>query len=112
MDEGTQMLVDALIENETAVGGVITWAGADYSCFGGGVLGGKSLEMGGFRLTAQTQIVVRQGLFAGGATPAEKETLVYKSYPGASGRTLRIQSVDTFRDGFLVLECNDVNQSA
>ncbi|MDD5351279.1 MAG: hypothetical protein PHQ12_13800 [Chthoniobacteraceae bacterium] len=109
MDDATQCLLDGLTEFE-AVGALATWSGADFPCCGGTELGGKLLESGGFRLTAAVTLVIRLSLFDGGASPQEKQRIVYTSVPGATARALRIDTRTIFRNALLILECNDPAQ--
>lgn len=111
MDDATQCLLDGLIDSESA-GAVVTWAGADFPCCGGEELGGKLLQAGGFRLSANVTVVLRLELFAGAASPQEKQRLTYTSAPGADARSLRIDTRTIFRNALLILECNDPNQGA
>ena len=112
MDAATQCLIDGLTEFETSAGAVATWAGADFPCCGGPELGGKLLESGGFRLTAAVTLVLRLDLFAGGASPQEKQRINYTSVPGATVRPLQIDTRTIFRNALLILECNNPDQSA
>jgi hypothetical protein len=112
MDEATEMLVDALIVAEEA-GASINWAGADFPCSAGPEMGGKMLGMGGYRVTAQETIVVRNAVFPEGTgLPLEKQLLSFTSAPGEAAKALRIDSLTGFRGAFLVLECNGRDQAA
>lgn len=112
MNDMQSALIDALKERETEQGAKITCAGAEYPCSGGAVIGGKSLQAGGLRVNAQASIVVRLELFAGTASPQEKQTLSYKASADGTARTLRIDAVNNLLDAALQLECNDPNQGA
>jgi hypothetical protein len=112
MDEFTETLLEGLASLEESSGATITWRDNDYPVAGGPELGGKLLGQGGYRVTAQVTIVVRVALFGSGARPVEKSEILYTSAEGADGRPLKIQSVNIFRNAFLVLECNDPNQGA
>lgn len=110
MDDATQCLLDGLIDSESA-GAVVNWAGGEVPCCGGEELGGKLLQAGGFRMSAQVTVVLRLDLFAGGAAaPQEKQRLTYTSAPGATARALRIDTRTIFRNALLILECNDPNE--
>ena len=112
MNEITQTLLDGLVQLEEVVGATITWAGGEYRCVGGSELRGKRLDLGGFQFHSDTVAVVRSDLFAGGARPAAKQTILYRSVPEAAGITWRIDAVRTLHEAILVLECNDVKQAA
>lgn len=106
MDDATQMLVDGIESIEESVGATIRWKGTDYPCVGGSEFSDKILNLGGFKLGQNGQIVVRAEFFDG-ARPQEEQTISYKSMPDAAGRILRIKNVTTFREALLVFECID-----
>jgi hypothetical protein len=107
-----QALIAGLKHREAVTGAIATWAGQDYPCSGGSEFGGKSIQAGGLRATAQATIAIRQSLFAGGAMPAEKQLVTYKATRSSPGKTYRIDSINTALDAVIVLECNSPNQAA
>lgn len=111
MNDLQSALTDGLKEREADSGATITWAGGIYPCSGGATVGGKTLEQGGFRMTATCTIVVRLAAL-GTSRPAEKQILLYKSSADDTGKTLRIDGVTSVLDAALQLECNDPNQGA
>ncbi len=104
-------LIDGLIERERQVGATITYAGAEYPCSAGVKLGGKELGAGGYRVTAQAQIVVRQSVL-NGAVPQEKQLLDYRRCAGADAERMRIVSVTKILGAAFLLECNSATEGA
>lgn len=105
------LLLDGLIEREEDIGATITWAGETYACSAGALVGGKTIEAGGFRCQNNLQIVVRTSLFASGL-PQEKQTLSYTAEPDAAAVTLRIDAITKIGSSALQLECNNPSQGA
>jgi len=111
MDDATQCLLDGVAEYES-VGSTFVWNGLTLPLCGGPELGGKLLEAGGQRLTAANTLVIRVEHFAGGTLPAEKQTGVFTSVPGATPKTYRIDARTIFRNALLILGCNDPAERA
>lgn len=108
-----ETLLDGLIEREGDIGGVLTFAGADYPCSGGDQPVTKLLQDGGFRTVTQVSLVLRLALLpAGVAAPKQHQTVIYTSEPGATAQTLKVEQVDTLFAGAVVLRCHDINQGA
>ena len=113
MNDAAEMIVEALKQREESVGASILWGAQRYPCSGGEVLGGKTLQEGGWRLKAQATIVVRVEVFpAPPGPPQEKQRITYFADRHAAGRGLRIDSLNPLWSQVLVLECNDPNQGA
>lgn len=113
MNEITDLLIDALRDQESDVGSTLTWSGQELPCSGSESREGKVLTIGGFRFNASVVLVLRIAeLDPDVGRPVPKNTLLYVSAPGASARTLRIDTVSTLYNQILVLECNDPNQAA
>jgi hypothetical protein len=105
-------ILAAIYDLELDTQGTVTWAGQTYPCAGGVEFSKQLLTEGGFKLSADVQIMVRASLFAGGAQPADKQTIIYVSGPGSPPNRLKIDCVDQFYGVALLLNCNHVAQGA
>ena len=113
MNEITEPIIDALLDREAAVGGVVFWAGQELPCSGGDSLEGKILDLGGFRFNARVVLVVRIAVLDPAAgRPLPKQSVRYISEPCAAPRLLRVDTVTTLYNEVLVLGCNDPNDGA
>ncbi len=104
-------LVEGIRLLEDDMGSTFTWAGQTFRCAGGAEFGGKAIDEGGFRVFSKLRIKVRTELLNGNI-PQEKQTLIYKGSPTATGKRYRIDSVSNYWDAVLQLDCNDPNQGA
>jgi hypothetical protein len=112
MSELTDTLIEGLLERETE-GSRLSWAGQNLPCSGGAEVGGKVLDLGGWRPNADATVVLRIGALADpGTRPQEKQLVTYTSRPGATAKNLRVDSATLFYNVVLVLECNDPNRAA
>jgi hypothetical protein len=113
MSELTDTLIEGLLEREAEEGSQLAWAGGNYPCSGGAEVGGKKLDLGGWKPNADVTVVLRTGALPDANTrPQEKQLVIYTSRPGATAKNLRIDSATLLYDVILVLECNDPNKPA
>jgi hypothetical protein len=111
MDEGTQMLCDALKENEASVGSLVLWAGGTYPCTGGPEFDNKKFGIAGYMPMADVTLVVRlAALPAGVSLPAENQQIAYKSVPEADAVPLKLSSATLFRKAILLIQCDAVGR--
>jgi len=110
MNDYAAAIVSGLVMLEEETEASFNWKGADYPCVGGAEKRGKRLDVGGFQFHSDCPIVARASVFGEGGLPAQKQTLVFTSGPGAAARTWRIDEVTIVWGEIVVLECNDPTQ--
>ncbi len=107
------LTLEGLALSESSMRCSIIWAGDEYPVTGGPEIGGKRIDEGGFRLTAQLKIKLRlEVLPLGGGFPQEKQTLLYKRNANAEPKKYRIDAITNYFGAYMLLECNDPAQGA
>jgi len=86
MEKDLLIIEKDLVEDEADEAEVFEWSGEEYPCHCSGDSTESTLEIGGFSVTADKVLVVRQSLFSD-IFPRQTQTLKFKS------KTYRIDKV-------------------
>lgn len=112
-------LVSGLLEMESVVGATLSWGSVTVPCVGGEETGGRMLDIGGFKLTADIAIVCRASVFAKDGAgnmvmPREGSFVTFRPESGAAPRKLKVQpnGVNRVFDQIFVFQCTDQAKGA
>jgi len=105
--------LESLVLSESSMRTSFIWASVEYPCTGGPEFGGKTINDGGWRVSARLKIKVRVEVFPDGIDiPKEQEFIYYKRNASAEPKKYRIDAVTNYFGAILELNCNDPNEGA